>query len=108
MIIRGISLLFLIGILSLKAEPTLEIDIPSFKFIPPNKLFMLKATGVSNMVYAVEFSTGAYDRGKLEWIHLANIETDDLGVWVSPLTRLLGPQAFFRLRQVRKASGIQN
>jgi hypothetical protein len=107
MIIRGISLLFLIGALSLKAEPTIEIDTPVLKFLPKRSYFMLRIMGAANQVYTVEFSKGDYDRGKLEWIYLADIQTNSKGRWVSPLTRVVGPQAFFRAR-VKGGSGIQN
>jgi len=98
----------LLGTISLNAEPTIEIDIPVLKFLPKRSYFMLRVIGEKNWVYAIEFSRGDYDRGKLEWIHLADVETNSAGKWVSPLTRVLGPQAFFRARQKGRSSGNQN
>ena len=100
-------LLFLITILSLQAETKIEIDTPVLKFLPKRSYFMLRITGASNQVYAVEYSRGDYDRGKLEWIYLADIQTNSKGRWVSPLTRVVGPQAFFRAR-LKGSSGSQN
>ena len=103
-----IFLLFLIATSNLKAEPKIEIDTPVFTFLPKRSYFMLRITGKASWVYAVQFSRGKYDRGKLEWIHLANIQTNSKGKWVSPMTRVIGPQAFFRAHEKGRSGGSQN